>query len=200
MDTEGVPLSSSPQPATRRWASTPGWQVEDRGHSTKGGFNPTGWPARTHAHANAAATPARARAAHASALAAHVPTTAPTPARAHAPAPPLPVRPHQHCPPRRATRGGEREEERRKEEEKEAAEATAPLPSRAPAAAPQQCCRGAAWPHSSGDPHPAISATILEEPIGAEPEYLGDPDCLPRHCGSACTASPRHCTNPPWPR
>ena len=39
-----------------------------------------------------------------------------------------------------------------------------------------------------------------EEPIGAEPEYLGDPDRLPRLCGSACTVSPRHYTDPPRPR
>ncbi|XP_066335340.1 uncharacterized protein [Miscanthus floridulus] len=39
-----------------------------------------------------------------------------------------------------------------------------------------------------------------EEPVRAEPEYLGDPDRLPRCCGSACTTSPRHYTDPPWPR
>ena len=39
-----------------------------------------------------------------------------------------------------------------------------------------------------------------EEPVGAEPEYLGDPDRLPRCCGSACTVSPRHYTDPPRPR
>jgi hypothetical protein len=36
-----------------------------------------------------------------------------------------------------------------------------------------------------------------EEPVGAEPEYA---DRLPRCCGSACTASPRHCTDSPRPR
>ena len=39
-----------------------------------------------------------------------------------------------------------------------------------------------------------------EEPVGAEPEYLGDPDRLHRRYGSAYTVLPRHCTDPPWPR
>jgi hypothetical protein len=36
-----------------------------------------------------------------------------------------------------------------------------------------------------------------EEPVGGDPEY---PDRLRQCCGSACTASPHHCTDSPLPR
>jgi hypothetical protein len=39
-----------------------------------------------------------------------------------------------------------------------------------------------------------LSFFCREEPVEAEPEYA---DRLPRCCGSACTASPRHCTDSP---
>ena len=61
-------------------------------------------------------------------------------------------------------------------------------------------------PHRAGEVLPKFCIDSFmflfcrEELVGAELEYLGDPDRLPRRCGSACTASPRHCTDPPWPR
>jgi hypothetical protein len=39
-----------------------------------------------------------------------------------------------------------------------------------------------------------------EGPVGAKPEYLGDPDCLRWHCRSVCTASPHHYTDSSRPR
>ncbi|XP_066344068.1 proline-rich receptor-like protein kinase PERK9 [Miscanthus floridulus] len=57
---------------------------------------------------------------------------------------------------------------------------------------------------SSARPRPPRSCTVGgcggKKSHLVEPEYLDDPDHLPRRCGSACTASPRHCTNPPRPR
>ncbi|XP_066320402.1 probable pathogenesis-related protein ARB_02861 [Miscanthus floridulus] len=36
--------------------------------------------------------------------------------------------------------------------------------------------------------------------VGGDPEHLGDPDHLRRHCGRACTALSRHCTDSPLRR